>query len=241
LYLDGSIEIQDEGSQLVALLCAVGPGQQVVDYCAGAGGKCLALAAQMENKGQIFAFDSDARRLEPLRARLQRARVRNVQAHALGEAAAAATLSGLAGKVDRLLLDVPCSGSGVWRRNPESKWRLGAEKLSRYGAAQSRILRSTAPLVRPGGRLIYATCSLLMEENEDQVEGFLADQPEFEVLPISRVWDEAMTSPDRAVCPCDDPYLRLTPAQHGTDGFFVAVLQRRLAGADAPDGVSLEG
>ena len=241
LYLDGSIEIQDEGSQLVALLCAVGPGQQVVDYCAGAGGKSLALAAQMENKGQIFAFDSDARRLEPLRARLQRARVRNVQAHALGEAAAAATLSGLAGKVDRLLLDVPCSGSGVWRRNPESKWRLGAEKLSRYGAAQSRILRSTAPLVRPGGRLIYATCSLLMEENEDQVEGFLADQPEFEVLPISRVWDEAMTSPDRAVCPCDDPYLRLTPAQHGTDGFFVAVLQRRLAGADAPDGVSLEG
>jgi 16S rRNA (cytosine967-C5)-methyltransferase len=229
LYLDGSIEIQDEGSQLVALLCAAGPGQQVVDYCAGAGGKSLALAAQMQNKGQIFAFDSEARRLEPLRARLQRARVRNIQVHALGEVAAVAALSGLAGKADRVLLDVPCSGSGTWRRNPESKWRLGPEQLARYVAVQGRILRSTAPLVRPGGRLIYATCSFLMEENEDQIESFLAEQPDFEVVPINRVWDEVMADTDRAACPCDGPYLRLTPARHGTDGFFAAVLQRRVA------------
>ncbi len=235
LYLNGAIEIQDEGSQLVALLCAAGPGQQVVDYCAGAGGKSLALAAQMENKGQIFAFDSEPRRLEPLRRRLQRAKVRNVQVHALGEAAAVAALSGLAGKADRVLLDVPCSGSGAWRRNPESKWRLREEQLARLGAAQGRILRSTAPLVRPGGRLIYATCSILMEENEDQIESFLAEQPEFEVVPIGRVWDEVMTGTDQAGCPCDDPYLRLTPAQHGTDGFFAAVLQRRAAGGSSPD------
>ncbi|MDA1100535.1 MAG: RsmB/NOP family class I SAM-dependent RNA methyltransferase [Proteobacteria bacterium] len=241
LYLSGAIEIQDEGSQLVALLCAVGPGQQVVDYCAGAGGKSLALAAQMENKGQIFAFDSEPRRLEPLRTRLQRAGVRNVQVHALGDRSAVAALSGLTGKADRVLLDVPCSGSGAWRRNPESKWRLSEEQLLRYGAAQGRILRSTAPLVRAGGRLIYATCSILMEENEDQIEGFLAEQPAFSVLPISRVWDEVMTSPDRPTCPCDDPYLRLTPARHGTDGFFVAVLERRAAASDTmPDEVMIK-
>ena len=240
LYLNGAIEIQDEGSQLAALLCAAGPGQQVIDYCAGAGGKSLALAAQMENKGQIFAFDNEPKRLEPLRGRLQRAGVRNVQVHALGEAAAVAALSELAGKVDRLLLDVPCSGSGAWRRNPESKWRLGAEQLARHGTAQSRILRSTAPLVRPGGRLIYATCSILMEENEDQIEGFLAEQPAFEVLPIRQVWDEVMTEPDRPACPCDDPYLRLTPAQHDTDGFFVAVLRRRADGETGVDGDNMD-
>ncbi len=245
LYLNGAIEIQDEGSQLVALLCAAGPGQQVVDYCAGAGGKSLALAAQMQNRGQIFAFDSDPRRLEPLRGRLQRAGVRNVQAHALGTGAAAAALSGLAGKVDRLLLDVPCSGSGAWRRNPENKWRLRVEQLARQGAVQSRILRSTAPLVRPGGRLIYATCSILMEENEDQVEKFLAEQPAFEVLPISRVWEEVMAVTDRPACPCDDPYLRLTPARHGTDGFFAAILERRETAGEAasetgPDGVMID-
>ena len=239
LYLGGAIEIQDEGSQLVALMCAAEPGQQVLDYCAGAGGKSLALAAQMANKGQIFAFDSEARRLEPLRARLQRAGVRNVQVHALGDAAAVTALSGLTAKTDRLLLDVPCSGSGAWRRNPESKWRLREEQLARFGAVQGRILRSTAPLVRPGGRLIYATCSILMEENEDQIESFLADRPDFEVLPISRVWNEVLTDPDHPACPCDDPYLRLTPAQHGTDGFFVAVLQRRAAGGADQEGSML--
>ena len=223
LYQSGAVEIQDEGSQLVALLCAAQPGQQVVDYCAGAGGKSLGLAAQMDNKGQIFAFDSAPQRLRPLRGRLQRAGARNIQVHALADAAAIAALATLEGKADRVLLDVPCSGSGAWRRNPESKWRLTAEKLAEYGATQGEILRRAAPLVKPGGRLIYATCSILMEENEDQIENFLKEQPEFEVLPISGVWHETLGTD----CPSDDPYLHLTPAKHGTDGFFVAILQRR--------------
>jgi len=223
LYQSGAVEIQDEGSQLVALLCAARPGQQVIDYCAGAGGKSLGLAAQMDNKGQIFAFDSAPQRLRPLRARLQRAGARNIQVHALADAAAITALANLAGKTDRVLLDVPCSGSGAWRRNPESKWRLTPEKLAEYGVTQGEILRRAAPLVKPGGRLIYATCSILMEENEDQIESFLKQQPEFQVLPIGGVWHETLGTD----CPSDAPYLHLTPARHGTDGFFVAILERR--------------
>ena len=223
LYQSGVIEIQDEGSQLVALLCAAQPGQQVVDYCAGAGGKSLALAAGMNNKGQIFAFDNNPRRLRPLRERLQRAGARNIQVHALADAAAIAALGNLKGKVDRLLLDVPCTGSGAWRRNPESKWRLTPEQLAQYAATQDDILNRAAPLVAPGGRLIYATCSILVDENEDRVDAFLAAHADFDVMPIAQVWDDVLES----ACPCDDPYLRLTPAQHGTDGFFVAVLQRK--------------
>ncbi len=223
LYQSGAVEIQDEGSQLVALLCAAKPGQQVIDYCAGAGGKSLGLAAQMNNKGQIFAFDSAPQRLRPLRARLQRAGARNIQVHALADAAAIAALAALDGKADRVLLDVPCSGSGAWRRNPESKWRLTSEKLAQYGATQGEILRRAAPLVKPGGRLVYATCSILMEENEDQIESFLKERPEFEVLPVGGVWHETLGTE----CPSDDPYLHLTPARHGTDGFFIAILERR--------------
>ncbi|MFP6749343.1 MAG: RsmB/NOP family class I SAM-dependent RNA methyltransferase [Alphaproteobacteria bacterium] len=223
LYRNGSIEIQDEGSQLVALLCAAQPGQQVVDYCAGAGGKSLALAALMANKGRIFAFDSQPRRMRPLRERLQRAGARNLQLHALADPAAATVLAELAGKADRVLLDVPCTGSGAWRRNPEAKWRLTAEQLAEFGETQDQILRRAAPLVATGGRLIYATCSILTEENEDRIDGFLGENPAFEVMPIGQVWDQVL---DRA-CPCGGPYLRLTPEQHGTDGFFVAVLRRQ--------------
>ena len=223
LYQSGAIEIQDEGSQLVALLCAARAGQQVVDYCAGAGGKSLALAAGMGNKGQIFAFDNNPRRMRPLRERLQRAGARNIQLHALADAAARKVLADLRGKADRVLLDVPCSGSGAWRRNPESKWRLSPEQLVHFGRTQTEILNLAAPLVSPGGRLIYATCSILMEENEDRIEAFLAEQSGFEVLSISEVWADTLGGD----APCDDPYLRLTPARHGTDGFFLAVLQRK--------------
>ncbi|MDP6872336.1 MAG: RsmB/NOP family class I SAM-dependent RNA methyltransferase [Alphaproteobacteria bacterium] len=226
LYQGGAIEIQDEGSQLVSLLCAAQPGQQVIDYCAGGGGKSLGLAMQMANKGQIFAFDSAPQRLRPLRARLQRAGARNIQVHALADAAAIAALANLTGRADRVLLDVPCSGSGAWRRNPESKWRLTADKLSQYSASQGEILRRAAPLVAPGGRLIYATCSILMEENEDQIEGFLGESPDFGLLPVDRVWNEVLGT----ACPGevhDGPYLRLTPAGQGMDGFFMAILERR--------------
>ena len=230
-YQNGVIEIQDEGSQLVALLCAAKPGQQMVDYCAGAGGKSLALAAQMDNKGQIFAFDKNPRRMRPLRERLQRAGARNLQIHALADPASAATLTNLQGKADRVLLDVPCSGSGAWRRNPESKWRLTSEQLAEYTETQTEILSRAAPLVAPGGRLIYATCSLLMAENEDQIDSFLSSHSDFEIMPVASVWDEVMESD----CPSnksgnkpgDDTYLRLTPAQHHTDGFFVAIMQRK--------------
>ena len=226
LYQSGAIEIQDEGSQLVALLCAARAGQQVVDYCAGAGGKSLALAADMGNKGQIFAFDNNPRRMRPLRERLQRAGARNIQLHALAEATARKALADLSGKADRVLLDVPCSGSGAWRRNPESKWRLTAEQLEQYGQTQAKIMNLAAPLVAPGGRLIYATCSILVEENEDRIDAFLAEQPGFEILPISEVWAGVLDGD----APCDDPFLHLTPVRHGTDGFFLAVLQRKRLG-----------
>ncbi len=223
LYRDGCIEIQDEGSQLAALLCDARPGMQVVDYCAGAGGKSLALAARMLNKGQIFAFDKNPRRLRPLRDRLQRAGARNIQVHALADPAAEGAIAALAGKADRVLLDVPCSGSGAWRRNPEAKWRLSPEMLRAHTEEQTLILDRAASLVAPGGRLIYVTCSILTEENEDRLEKFLGNDRGFQVLPIADVWREVLGSE----CPCGGPYLRLTPAQHGTDGFFVALLQRK--------------
>ena len=171
----------------------------------------------------IFAFDNNPRRMRPLRERLQRAGARNIQLHALAGAAARKVLADVRGKADRVLLDVPCSGSGAWRRNPESKWRLSPEQLEHFGRTQTEILNLAAPLVAPGGRLIYATCSILMEENEDRIEAFLAEQSGFEVLSISEVWADTLGGD----APCDDPYLRLTPARHGTDGFFLAVLQRK--------------
>jgi len=223
LYRSGSIEIQDEGSQLVAQLCAVKPGHQLIDFCAGAGGKSLALASAMENKGQIFAFDTSRRRLRPLRDRLRRADARNIQVHVLSDAVARALLDERAGKMDRVLVDVPCSGSGAWRRNPESKWRLTAKQLSEYTRRQSVILDRAAALVAPCGMLIYATCSILIEENEDRINAFLSEHNDFELLPITDVWKNVIESP----CPTDEPYLQLTPAKNSTDGFFVAILMRK--------------
>ena len=223
LYRDGAIEIQDEGSQLVALLCAARPGHQVIDYCAGAGGKSLALASAMENKGQILAFDISPRRLRPLRDRLRRAGVRNIQVHALGDPAVRSLLNERAGKADRVLLDVPCSGSGAWRRNPESKWRLTAEQLGEFTRIQSEILDQAAALVAPGGLLIYATCSILTEENEDRIRAFLVEHNDFELLPVNEVWGNVIGSP----CPTSEPYMQLTPARNSTDGFFIAVLVRK--------------
>lgn len=223
LYRDGAIEIQDEGSQLVALLCAARPGHQVIDYCAGAGGKSLALASAMENKGQILAFDISPRRLRPLRDRLRRAGVRNIQVHALGDPAVRSLLNERAGKADRVLLDVPCSGSGAWRRNPESKWRLTAEQLGEFTRIQSEILDQAAALVAPGGLLIYATCSILTEENEDRIRAFLVRHNDFALSPVNEVWANVIGSP----CPTAEPYMQLTPARNSTDGFFVAVLVRK--------------
>jgi 16S rRNA (cytosine967-C5)-methyltransferase len=222
VFQSGLIEPQDEGSQLVALLVGARPRMQVLDLCAGAGGKSLALAAEMANRGQIYACDSDPRRLGRLSPRLERAGARNVQVHRLAEEGDK-LLAELAGKLDRVLLDVPCSGIGAWRRHPEARWQLTPAVLQRDQALQAVLLEQAAPLVRPGGRIVYATCSLLPSENERPVQAFLGRHPSFALVPTSTVWaeTEGVRAPEGS-----DTYLRLTPQRHGTDGFFAAILER---------------
>lgn len=219
-FRDGLIEVQDEGSQVAALLCDAAPGMAVADLCAGAGGKTLALAAAMAGQGRLLASDPDPRRLERARGRLQRAGAGFVECRVL---AGAGPGSDLHQAFDRVLVDAPCSGSGAWRRQPDARWRLTAAKLSGYRASQRDVLWKAASLVRPGGRLIYVTCSLLREENQDQVEAFLAAQEHFAPHPIEDVWARHMNGP----CPSAGGSVTLTPAANGTDGFFVAVFDRR--------------
>ncbi|WP_193370793.1 RsmB/NOP family class I SAM-dependent RNA methyltransferase [Pelagibius marinus] len=220
----GLVELQDEGSQLAALLCDARPGMAVADVCAGGGGKTLALAAEMKGQGRLLAMDAEQARLDRSAIRLKRAGLSEggggfVERRAQKNLAAAEDLQGT---FDRVLVDAPCSGSGAWRRHPDARWRLTPEALEGYKAAQHDVLRQAAVLVKPGGRLIYVTCSLLPEENQDQVEAFLADAPDFAALPLGEVWAQVLTVP----YPGEDPYLTLTPARHGTDGFFVAIFRR---------------
>jgi 16S rRNA (cytosine967-C5)-methyltransferase len=216
----GWYEVQDEGSQIAALLAAAGPRQQVLDICAGAGGKTLALAAAMRNTGQIYAYDDDAGRLRPIFERLKRAGVRNAQVLSAGDSAA---LAALGPRFDAVFIDAPCTGTGSWRRRPDAKWRLRPANLVQRQQEQAAILALAAPLVKPAGRLVYATCSVLAEENEDQLAAFLAANPGFEAQPWRPSWPEGSEPPAHA--PTDS--LFLTPARHGTDGFFIAVLARR--------------
>jgi 16S rRNA (cytosine967-C5)-methyltransferase len=218
-FRDGLVEIQDEGSQLVALLADARPGQRVLDMCAGAGGKTLALAMTMENQGHIVACDVSAPRLDGAVRRLRRAGAHNVERHLLA-AGDAKWAKRRAGGFDRVLVDAPCTGTGTWRRNPDARLRLVPQDLAELAPKQTRILNDAALLVRTGGRLIYATCSLLGEENESQVSGFLSRHPQFRVLPPGQVWPDA--PPDVAAA----DFLDLSPARHGTDGFFCAVLER---------------
>ncbi len=220
----GWYEVQDEASQVAALLTGGKPKTQVIDLCAGAGGKTLALAALMQNTGQLYAYDSDRMRLRPIFERLKRAGVRNAQVLPAGESAA---LVPLHGKMDLVVIDAPCTGSGVWRRRPDAKWRLSPQMLEARIKEQEAVLVEGAPLVKPGGRLAYITCSLLPPENRDQVAAFLARHPEFKLIPWRNLWAEAL--PDVAQRPSADgaeETLLMTPASHGTDGFFVAVLER---------------
>lgn len=219
---DGAIEIQDEGSQLVALLVAARPGDRVVDFCAGAGGKTLAIAAQMQNKGRIIACDVNEGRLKRCAERARRAGLQNAETRLLASETDRWVKRHKA-SFDRVLVDAPCSGTGTWRRNPDARWRSPQEQgVDNLAALQGRILASAARLVKPGGRLVYATCSLLAEENEDRVAAFLAAHPDFSVVPLAEVAPQLTGSahPD---------YLSLTPARHDTDGFFAAVLQRAAA------------
>lgn len=206
-FKDGLVEVQDEGSQLAALLVDAKPGMAVCDFCAGAGGKTLALASMMDNKGRLVACDVSAGRLKRSTERLRRAGIHNVTTHVL-DAQGAKWLKRQAGTFDRVLVDAPCSGTGTWRRNPDAKWKLKPEDLAELTVKQTEILERAAKLVKPGGQIVYATCSLLPEENEAQIERFLAANQDFCLAPL----DGGKT------------YLNLTPFQHATDGFFAAKL-----------------
>ena len=222
----GLIEVQDEGSQLIALLTDAKPGMRVCDFCAGAGGKSLALAAVMANKGHITACDVLPGRLDRSAVRLKRAGVHNVERVPL-ENEGDPWVKKHKARFDRVLVDAPCTGIGTWRRNPDAKWRLTPERLSELTQLQARILASAARLVKPGGRLVYATCSLLPEENEAQLRRFLPSHPDFAHMPVADVWSALLPVP----APTASLSLTLTPAGHGTDGFFLALLERKAAPA----------
>jgi 16S rRNA (cytosine967-C5)-methyltransferase len=217
-FQSGLVEIQDEGSQLVAAMVGAAPGMRVLDWCAGAGGKTLALAGAMENRGQIVACDVSAPRLEGAVRRLRRAGVHNVERHLVETGDK--WLKRRAGTFDRVLVDAPCTGTGTWRRNPDARLRLKETDLAELLPKQAGILDTAQSLVRKGGRLVYATCSLLEEENEAQVTSFLLRHPAFAVVPLDRSWPLEQPPPNSGA------FLSLTPARHGTDGFFTAVLER---------------
>jgi len=214
-FAKGWFEVQDAGSQIAAAVASDIAGRQVLDYCAGGGGKTLALGAAMRGTGQLYAYDSDARRLKETVTRAQRAGLRNLQVRSpmRGDA-----LAGLEGRMDLVFVDAPCTGSGTWRRHPDAKWRLTPAQRERRMAEQDAILAAASRFVKPGGRLIYATCSLFAEENEDRVAAFLAEGAGFAVEPIAKAGTERWRT--------DAGFLRLTPRTAGTDGFFVATLRR---------------
>jgi 16S rRNA (cytosine967-C5)-methyltransferase len=226
LFVKGQFEIQDEGSQLAALLAGAKPGEQVIDLCAGAGGKTLALAAAMENRGQIYATDTDKRRLVAIHERLARSAARNVQVRtpkSVGD-----TIADLAGRADLVLIDAPCTGTGTWRRNPDAKWRIRPGALAERVKQQDAALERAAVLVKPGGRIVYVTCSVLTEENGDRVRAFVGRHGDFSVekpLNVINVLGERAYLFARAVLISDEGLL-MTPRRTDTDGFFVSMLRR---------------
>ena len=220
LFLNGSIEVQDEGSQLLALIVGAKRSEMVADFCAGAGGKTLALGAQMRSTGRLYAFDVSEKRLAKLKPRVARSGLSNVHPAAIAHENDQ-RIKRLAGKLDRVLVDAPCSGFGTLRRNPDLKWRQSESALAELTERQSSILASASRLVKAGGRLVYATCSLLQEENDMIVDAFLAAHPEFEETPVNEILAAQKIELDTGT------RLRMTPLEHGTDGFFAAVLTRK--------------
>ncbi|MBS0441797.1 MAG: RsmB/NOP family class I SAM-dependent RNA methyltransferase, partial [Proteobacteria bacterium] len=224
VFTSGAVEVQDEGSQLLALLLAPKRGEMVVDFCAGAGGKTLALGAAMRNTGRLYAFDTSGHRLAALKPRLARSGLSNVYpvqiAHERDE-----RIKRLAGKIDRVLVDAPCSGLGTLRRNPDLKWRQTPQAIAELRAKQTAILASAARLVKPGGRLVYATCSLLREENEAIAQAFgEAHKDAFRPLPVEELLAAAHVAGGAELV--REGLLRLWPQRHGTDGFFAAAWQK---------------
>ena len=218
----GRIEPQDEAAQIAARLAMAAPGMTVVDFCAGGGGKALAMAANMGHAGVIHAFDIDARRMRDIARRSTRAGVSIIQPLALaGDAGDEAILAPLAGRADRVFVDAPCSGSGTWRRQPDQKWKFSEARFAELVRTQEEIIARAAPLVAKGGRLIYATCSILAAENEAQVTAFLRAHPDFRLLPVAGIWEAAGLQQS-----WDGDCLALTPDLFASDGFFAAVLER---------------
>ena len=220
-FQKGWFEVQDEGSQIAADLVFPQAGEQVLDFCAGAGGKTLALAAAMENKGQVHAYDADKTRLAPIFERLKRAGTRNVQVHEAG-----ADIANLHDRFDRVVVDAPCTGSGTWRRHPDAKWRLTPDQLETRTQEQAAILDEASQFVRPGGYLCYITCSVLSAENEDQVYAFGDRNPGWALLSAGEVWQDLFGFDKAQPWSSDMNCVTLTPAATGTDGFFFAVMQR---------------
>jgi 16S rRNA (cytosine967-C5)-methyltransferase len=225
-YLKGFIEVQDEGSQLAALFSGARPGEQVIDLCAGAGGKTLALAATMQNKGQIFATDDDKRRLAPIHDRLKRSGARNVQVRT--PKSIGGEIADLAGRMDLVLIDAPCTGTGAWRRNPDAKWRMRPGALEQRQKEQAEILDRAVPLLKAGGRIAYVTCSILEEENGAQVRAFFTRHPDFSVYPPAEVIEplgERAFMFGKAAWLSGEGVL-MSPRTTDTDGFYVSVMRR---------------
>jgi len=226
-FVKGAIEVQDEGSQLAALFSAAKPGEQVVDLCAGAGGKTLALAAMMGGKGRLIATDRDKRQLAPIHERLSRAGVHNCEVRA--PKGKTEPLADIKASADLVLIDAPCSGTGTWRRNPDAKWRMRPGALEVRLKDQVEVLDRAATMVKPGGRIAYVTCSVLPAENNEQVRAFVARHPEFSVVPpaetASVLWDKAEEFAEAALR-SDEGWL-MTPRRTGTDGFFVSVMRKK--------------
>ena len=220
LFTEGKIEVQDEGSQLLAYLVAPKRGQMVADFCAGAGGKSLAIGALMKNTGRLYAFDVSEKRLHNLGQRLKRSGLSNLHAQVISSENDQ-KLKRLNGKFDRVLVDAPCSGLGTLRRNPDLKWRQTEQDVAELNVKQTNILARAAKLTKAGGRLIYATCSLLRDENEAIAEAFLSANPEFNLIPANEILRQQQINLNTG------QYLKLLPHLHGTDGFFAAVFERR--------------
>ena len=220
LFLEGGVEIQDEGSQLLCHLVAPKRGEMVVDFCAGAGGKTLALGALMRSTGRLYAFDISPKRLAGLKPRLARSGLSNVHPQRI-EGANDVRVKRLSGKIDRVLVDAPCSGLGTLRRNPDMKWRQTPQDVAELAEKQKSILAAAARLVKPGGRLVYATCSILEEENRRIAEDFLRRNAQFALRPAGEVLEKGSIELDM------EEYLELWPHRHGTDGFFAAIFERR--------------
>ncbi len=220
LFVDGQLEVQDEGSQLLGLLVGAKRGEMVVDFCAGAGGKTLLLASAMANRGRVYALDVAEKRLKNLSPRLKRSGVSNISTILINDEHDM-RIKRLNGKIDRVLIDAPCSGMGTLRRNPDLKFRQSAKAVAELNVKQASILESAAHLLKPGGRLVYATCSLLQEENEDIVQAFLAKHPDFRLLPVA----EALPKVELEM----GDYLKLYPHLHQTDGFFAAAMVKNEA------------